>query len=91
MVSTWATSRTPSLAATTTAQLTAGPVATVVFLTGIAATDMYVTAFLRVAGDLSGAATQVLPTLTTFFVGIALGQLSGWRVSFPAVAALGLR
>ena len=45
------------------------------------ATDMYVPAFPRVAGDLSTSATQVQLTLTTFFVGMALGQLIGGPVS----------
>nr|WP_294697004.1 multidrug effflux MFS transporter [uncultured Friedmanniella sp.] len=65
------------------ARLTSGLVATVVFLTAIAplATDMYVPAFPRVAGDLNGTATQVQLTLTTFFVGMALGQLVGGPVS----------
>jgi DHA1 family bicyclomycin/chloramphenicol resistance-like MFS transporter len=54
-----------------------------VFLTAIAplATDMYVPAFPRVAADLSATATQVQLTLTTFFVGMALGQLIGGPVS----------
>ena len=57
--------------------LTSGLIATVIFLTAIAplATDMYVPAFPRVAGELSASATQVQLTLTTFFVGMALGQL----------------
>ncbi|MCO1580573.1 multidrug effflux MFS transporter [Crossiella sp. SN42] len=65
------------------ARLTTGLVATVIFLTAIAplATDMYVPAFPRVAGDLSATATQVQLTLTTFFVGMALGQLIGGPVS----------
>ncbi|WUJ69468.1 multidrug effflux MFS transporter [Kribbella soli] len=65
------------------ARLTGGLVATVVFLTAIAplATDMYVPAFPQVAGELSTAATQVQLTLTTFFVGMALGQLVGGPVS----------
>ncbi len=54
-----------------------------VFLTAIAplATDMYVPAFPQVAGDLAATATQVQLTLTTFFVGMALGQLIGGPVS----------
>jgi MFS transporter, DHA1 family, multidrug resistance protein len=65
------------------ARLTSGLVATVVFLTAIAplATDMYVPAFPQVAGDLSATATQVQLTLTTFFTGMALGQLVGGPVS----------
>lgn len=65
------------------AQLTAGLVASVVFLTAIAplATDMYVPAFPQVAGELATTATQVQLTLTTFFVGMALGQLVGGPVS----------
>jgi DHA1 family bicyclomycin/chloramphenicol resistance-like MFS transporter len=65
------------------ARLTSALVATVVFLTAIAplATDMYVPAFPQVAGDLSATATQVQLTLTTFFVGMALGQLIGGPVS----------
>ena len=63
--------------------VSAGLVATVVFLTAIAplATDMYVPAFPTVARDLSATATQVQLTLTTFFVGMALGQLVGGPVS----------
>jgi MFS family permease len=55
----------------------------VVFLTAIAplATDMYVPAFPQVAGELSTTATQAQLTLTTFFVGMALGQLIGGPVS----------
>jgi DHA1 family bicyclomycin/chloramphenicol resistance-like MFS transporter len=78
------------------ARLTAGLVATVVFLTAIAplATDMYVPAFPQVAGALTATATQVQLTLTTFFVGMALGQLVGGPVSDqrgrrrPLIAAL---
>ncbi|MFB6720838.1 multidrug effflux MFS transporter [Kribbella sp. NPDC056345] len=78
------------------ARLTAGLVATVVFLTAIAplATDMYVPAFPQVAGELSTTATQVQLTLTTFFVAMALGQLIGGPVSdqrgrrTPLLAAL---
>jgi len=80
------------------ARLTSGLVATVIFLTAIAplATDMYVPAFPRVAGDLSATATQVQLTLTTFFTGMALGQLIGGPVSDqrgrrrPLLAALAL-
>ncbi|ADB30634.1 drug resistance transporter, Bcr/CflA subfamily [Kribbella flavida DSM 17836] len=91
------TGPTPPLAqARRQARLTAGLVATVVFVTAIAplATDMYVPAFPQVAGDLSGTATQVQLTLTTFFVGMALGQLIGGPVSdqrgrrIPLLAAL---
>jgi DHA1 family bicyclomycin/chloramphenicol resistance-like MFS transporter len=65
------------------ARITSALVATVVFLTAIAplATDMYVPAFPQVAGDLGATATQVQLTLTTFFVGMALGQLVGGPVS----------
>ena len=65
------------------ARLTSALVATVVFLTAIAplATDMYVPAFPQVATDLTATATQVQLTLTTFFVGMALGQLIGGPVS----------
>ncbi|MEV4690506.1 multidrug effflux MFS transporter [Micromonospora echinospora] len=65
------------------ARITSALVATVIFLTAIAplATDMYVPAFPLVAGDLSASATQVQLTLTTFFVGMALGQLIGGPVS----------
>lgn len=65
------------------AKVAAGLVATVVFLTAIAplATDMYVPAFPAVARDLSATATGVQLTLTTFFVGMALGQLVGGPVS----------
>ncbi|GAA1844287.1 multidrug effflux MFS transporter [Microlunatus capsulatus] len=65
------------------ARLTSALVATVVLLTAIAplATDLYVPAFPRVAAELGGTATQVQLTLTTFFVGMALGQLVGGPVS----------
>jgi MFS transporter, DHA1 family, multidrug resistance protein len=58
-------------------------VATVVLLTAIAplATDMYVPAFPDVAHDLHATATQVQLTLTTFFAGMAAGQLLGGPVS----------
>ncbi|MBL7255850.1 multidrug effflux MFS transporter [Paractinoplanes lichenicola] len=80
------------------ATLSTALVATVIFLTAIAplATDMYVPAFPRVAGDLSATATQVQLTLTTFFVGMALGQLIGGPVSDqrgrrrPLLLAIGL-
>src|SRR5919199_3438643 len=75
--------RTSSPPTRSQARLTTALVATVIFLTAIAplATDMYVPAFPRVAGDLSATATQVQLTLTTFFVGMALGQLIGGPVS----------
>jgi DHA1 family bicyclomycin/chloramphenicol resistance-like MFS transporter len=86
----------PLLKARRQARLTTGLVATVVLLTAIAplATDMYVPAFPRVAGELSTTATHVQLTLTTFFVGMALGQLIGGPVSdqrgrrIPLLAAL---
>ena len=55
----------------------------VVLLTMIAplATDMYVPAFPRVGDDLQAGAPEVQLTLTTFFVGMALGQLIGGPVS----------
>jgi DHA1 family bicyclomycin/chloramphenicol resistance-like MFS transporter len=70
--------------------------ATVVLLTMIAplATDMYVPAFPLVGTDLHAGATEVQLTLTTFFVGMALGQLVGGPVSDrrgrrgPLIAAL---
>ena len=73
----------PSPAGDRHAKVAAGLVATVVFLTAIAplATDMYVPAFPTVAAELSATATQVQLTLTTFFVGMALGQLVGGPVS----------
>lgn len=69
---------------------------TVVLITAIAplATDMYVPAFPLVGRDLDASATQVQLTLTTFFVGMALGQLVGGPFSDrvgrrrPLVAAL---
>ena len=53
--------------------------ATIVLITAIAplATDMYVPAFPLVGRDLDASATEVQLTLTTFFVGMALGQLVG--------------
>ncbi|NIK61057.1 multidrug effflux MFS transporter [Kribbella shirazensis] len=63
--------------------LPATVLATVVLITAIAplATDMYVPAFPLVARDLATSATEVQLTLTTFFVGMALGQLVGGPVS----------
>ena len=63
--------------------LSASVLGTVVLITAIAplATDMYVPAFPLVGRDLSAAAAQVQLTLTTFFVGMALGQLAGGPVS----------
>jgi DHA1 family bicyclomycin/chloramphenicol resistance-like MFS transporter len=74
---------TDALTTTARARVTAGLVATVILLSAIAplATDMYVPAFPRVADDLSATASQVQLTLTTFFVGMALGQLAGGPVS----------
>jgi DHA1 family bicyclomycin/chloramphenicol resistance-like MFS transporter len=56
---------------------------TIVLITAIAplATDMYVPAFPLVGRDLGASATQVQLTLTTFFVGMALGQLVGGPAS----------
>jgi DHA1 family bicyclomycin/chloramphenicol resistance-like MFS transporter len=65
------------------ARLTNIVIANVVLLTMIAplATDMYVPAFPLVGTDLSATATGVQLTLTTYFVGMALGQLIGGPVS----------
>ncbi|RYB93706.1 Bcr/CflA family efflux MFS transporter [Nocardioides oleivorans] len=59
--------------------LPASVLGSVVLITAIAplATDMYVPAFPLVGRDLDASATQVQLTLTTFFVGMALGQLVG--------------
>ena len=64
-------------------RMTRTVLATVILVSTIAplATDMYVPAFPQVGGDLAGTATQVQLTLTTFFVGMALGQLIGGPVS----------
>ena len=77
-------------------KLTGAILATVVFVGGIAplATDMYVPAFPLVAADLLASAAQVQLSLTTFFVGMALGQLVGGPISDqrgrrkPLIAAL---
>ena len=63
--------------------LTALVLGVIVLITAIAplATDMYVPAFPRVSRDLAASATQVQLTLTTFFAGMALGQLIGGPVS----------
>src|SRR6478736_4714921 len=65
--------------APTPVRLTKTVLATVLLVSTIAplATDMYVPAFPQVGADLAGAPTQVQLTLTTFFVGMALGQLIG--------------
>ena len=67
----------------TPARLTTAVLGTVVLVSAIAplATDMYVPAFPQVGRDLASSATQVQLTLTTFFVGMALGQLIGGPVS----------
>ncbi|MBO1268995.1 multidrug effflux MFS transporter [Arthrobacter cavernae] len=59
--------------------VSAALVASVIFITAIAplATDMYVPAFPMVSADLGASATEVQLTLTTFFVGMGLGQLVG--------------
>ena len=64
-------------------RMTRTVLATVILVSTIAplATDMYVPAFPQVGSDLAGTATQVQLTLTTFFVGMALGQLIGGPVS----------
>lgn len=64
-------------------RLTAAVVINVVLLTMIAplATDMYVPGFPSVGHDLHASATGVQLTLTTYFVGMALGQLAGGPVS----------
>ncbi|WP_082944837.1 multidrug effflux MFS transporter [Mycobacterium sp. 852013-50091_SCH5140682] len=63
--------------------LSAAVLSTIVLITAIAplATDMYVPAFPLVGRDLGASATQVQLTLTTFFVGMALGQLVGGPAS----------
>ena len=63
----------------TPVRLTKAVLATVILVSTIAplATDMYVPAFPQVGSDLDGGATQVQLTLTTFFIGMALGQLIG--------------
>src|SRR5689334_6550009 len=68
-----------SVRTTVTLALTTTVLASVVLITAIAplATDMYVPAFPLVAHDLDAGATEVQLTLTTFFVGMALGQLVG--------------
>ena len=71
-------SRRPS-APSSAATLTVSVLGTIVLITAIAplATDMYVPAFPLVGRDLDASATQVQLTLSTFFVGMALGQLVG--------------
>ena len=63
--------------------MTKAVVTNVVLLTMIAplATDMYVPGFPAVGRDLHSSATGVQLTLTTYFVGMALGQLAGGPVS----------
>lgn len=58
-------------------------IATAVLITSVAplATDMYVPAFPQVAHDLRASTTAVQLTLTSFFVGMALGQLLGGPIS----------
>src|SRR3954451_23972853 len=68
-------SSTPSSAAA----LSASVLGTIVLITAIAplATDMYVPAFPLVGRGVDASATEVLLTLPTSFVGMALGQLVG--------------
>src|SRR4051812_31961487 len=68
-----------SSAPTSAAALSTSVLGTIVLITAIAplATDMYVPAFPLVGRDLDASATQVQLTLTTFFLGMALGQLVG--------------
>ncbi|TDZ98504.1 multidrug effflux MFS transporter [Mycobacteroides salmoniphilum] len=63
--------------------LSATVLSVIVLITAIApvATDMYVPAFPLVGRELVASATQVQLTLTTFFVGMALGQLVGGPAS----------
>jgi MFS transporter, DHA1 family, multidrug resistance protein len=65
------------------ATLTKGVVVNVVLLSMIAplATDMYVPGFPAVQHDLHASATGVQLTLTTFFIGMALGQLAGGPIT----------
>ena len=67
----------------TPVRITKTVLATVILVSTIAplATDMYVPAFPLVGRDLAATATQVQLTLTTFFIGMALGQLIGGPVS----------
>jgi MFS transporter, DHA1 family, multidrug resistance protein len=64
-------------------RLTRAVIVNVVLLTMIAplATDMYVPGFPSVGRDLGASATGVQLTLTTYFVGMALGQLVGGPIS----------
>jgi DHA1 family bicyclomycin/chloramphenicol resistance-like MFS transporter len=73
----------PTSTALAGARLGAVVLGAVVLVTAIAplATDMYVPAFPLVGRDLQASASQVQLTLTTFFVGMALGQLIGGPVS----------
>jgi DHA1 family bicyclomycin/chloramphenicol resistance-like MFS transporter len=75
--------RVPTTPTTPTATLSALVLGAVVLVTAIAplATDMYVPAFPLVGRDLGASASQVQLTLTTFFLGMALGQLVGGPVS----------
>ncbi|MCU1538826.1 MAG: multidrug transporter CflA [Humibacillus sp.] len=70
---------TPPTAETSTCRVGRGVLGAVVLVSAIAplATDMYVPAFPAVGRDLGAGATAVQLTLTTFFVGMALGQLLG--------------
>ena len=74
-----------AMLAPTPLRMTKAVLATVILVSTIAplATDMYVPAFPQVGSDLAGTATQVQLTLTTFFVGMALGQLIGGRCRTP--------
>src|SRR4051794_14551850 len=73
----------PDSEVTPRGRLTTAVVVNVVLLTMIAplATDMYVPGFPAVGRDLHASATGVQLTLTTFFVGMALGQLAGGPTS----------
>lgn len=73
------TTTSPSGHASTETRVSSSLIATVIFLTAVAplATDMYVPAFPRVLDEFNTTASAIQFTLTTFFVGMGLGQLIG--------------
>lgn len=86
----------PAVPSSSRPRLSKAVVINVVLLTMIAplATDMYVPGFPAVGQDLHASATGVQLTLTTYFFGMALGQLAGGPVSdqrgrrWPLLAAV---
>ena len=73
----------PAVAGRRTASITTALILTLALQSAVPpfATDMYTPAFPRVTADLQTEASLVGLTMTTFFVGMAFGQLLGGPIS----------